>query len=150
MSRGPGRIEQAIGAAFRTNPDSTFTIDELAVIAYPGLIRPEKRHRVAVARAAEKVCDRMGWGHFRVQFHGAPSVYFNKRSLQSYALARDRSDLFRGWTTDEVLRQEWRVGLTEPGGAWFEQVQNWCAELDATTLEEDQRVRDTAKGRPSA
>ena len=33
------------------------------------------------------------------------------------------------------------MALTEAGGAWFKRVQDWCAELDATTPE-GQRVRD--------
>jgi hypothetical protein len=52
MSRGPGRIQRAIIAAFERCPKRSFTTDELVALAYPGVRRIEKKHRVAVLRAA--------------------------------------------------------------------------------------------------
>ena len=58
MSRGPGRIEQAIATAFERHPQRSFTTDELVAIAYPGVRRIAKKHRVAVLRAAKHVAGR--------------------------------------------------------------------------------------------
>jgi hypothetical protein len=55
MSRGPGRIQRAIIAAFKRDPKRSFTTQELVVLAYPGVRRIEKKHRVAVLRAARHV-----------------------------------------------------------------------------------------------
>ena len=59
MSRGPGRIERAIASAFAAEPDNAFTIGDLCIRVYPEIARgfalPEKKHRVAVLRAAKKV-----------------------------------------------------------------------------------------------
>jgi hypothetical protein len=52
MSRGPGRIQRAITAAFERDPKRSFTTDELVELAYPGVRRIETKHRVAVLRAA--------------------------------------------------------------------------------------------------
>jgi hypothetical protein len=60
MSRGPGRIEHAIEAVFTAAPDDAYTTEDLIDRAYPGLDRVEKKHRVAVLRAAKKVCNRIG------------------------------------------------------------------------------------------
>ena len=60
MSRGPGRIQRAIIAAFKRYPKRSFTTDELAVLAYPGVRRIEKKHRVAVLRATWRVASRYG------------------------------------------------------------------------------------------
>jgi hypothetical protein len=61
MSRGPGRIERAIEETFTANPSETFTVDELVATAYPGTDEIEKKHRVAVIRAADKVAARLWW-----------------------------------------------------------------------------------------
>jgi len=61
MSRGPGRIERAIADAFKANPRRALGVEELARIAYPGLAEVEKRHRVAIIRAADSVARGMGW-----------------------------------------------------------------------------------------
>ncbi len=50
MSKGFGKIERAIIAAFTANLDAHFTTSELCGICYPGIWH-EKRHRVAVLRA---------------------------------------------------------------------------------------------------
>jgi hypothetical protein len=86
VSRGPGRIERAIRALFDTAPDWAFTTDELASHCYdldPRQI--ERKHWVAVARAAKKVleCDpgwRMAWAY------ESRNVYYNVASPRSTAL----------------------------------------------------------------
>jgi hypothetical protein len=58
MSRGPGKIERVVEQTLR-DTDRSFLLDELAMIAYPGINRPEKKHSVAVLRAINKVADRI-------------------------------------------------------------------------------------------
>ena len=55
MSRGPGRIEQAIMAAFEAEPDNAFTTEDICDRAYPGVNRIEKKHRVSVLRAMQNI-----------------------------------------------------------------------------------------------
>lgn|SRR4051794_27528183 len=82
MSRGPGRIERAIEAAFQANPHRAYTGEELVRLAYPDAYSGEacdhsvawasvtgapepgvaKKHRVAVYRAAHNVAARLLWG----------------------------------------------------------------------------------------
>ena len=55
MSRGPGSVQRAITAHLAAHPEpQKFTRGELAAIAYPG-VPIETKHRVAVARAVNKV-----------------------------------------------------------------------------------------------
>src|SRR6516225_6738775 len=92
MSRGPGRIQRAIEAVFSNSPTETFTVEELAVIVYPGINRVEKKHRVAILRAAYASLDRTGWGAFGSARPGRHTVFFNWLDVRSYATARMRSD----------------------------------------------------------
>lgn len=87
MSRGPGRIQKTIEAAFMEHPDDIFALEELIVIAFPGLHQIEKKHRVSVIRAAKPACERTGWDMRHQNAVGSPLWYFNKRSVDSYALA---------------------------------------------------------------
>jgi hypothetical protein len=60
MSKGPGRIERAIEAAFAADPDNAFTTEELCERAYfPAVNLIEKKHRVAVVRAGKRLAERM-------------------------------------------------------------------------------------------
>src|SRR4051812_21944990 len=81
MSKGPGRVERIIAAAFTANPTKVFTVEELTRLAYPGAYSGEgfdemvawakvtgapeptiaKRHRVSVLRAARNVARRLWW-----------------------------------------------------------------------------------------
>ena len=64
MSRGPGRVERAIQAAFQAEPTEGFTVKRLAQIVYhagsttAAITEPERQ---SVARAARKVAKRLGW-----------------------------------------------------------------------------------------
>jgi len=91
LSGGPGRIERAISAAFAANPSMTFTVDDLAAIAYPGLDRIEKKHRVAVARAARKLAPSAWWGWRWMEQPGHRAVYFNLLDHRSYVIGRMRT-----------------------------------------------------------
>jgi hypothetical protein len=55
MSRGPGRIERSIRELFDANPDLAFVTDELCEHCYPGVRPIERKHQIAVLRAARNV-----------------------------------------------------------------------------------------------
>src|SRR5205807_9024028 len=88
MSKGPGRIQRTIDAIFKDNPDSAFTVEELCSGVY-GYGKREKRHRVAVIRAAKAVAknlpDIVVWN---AEWRGGTLIFFNHRSIMSYAIAR--------------------------------------------------------------
>ena len=72
------------------NHSATFTVEELGPICYPGLNRVEKKHRVAIIRAADNVAERMWWGC--TYCSGVQNVYRNLCDLHSYALGKTRED----------------------------------------------------------
>jgi hypothetical protein len=54
MSRGPGKIDRIIAALFAAEPDNAFMLHELLGHVYPDVEYYEKKHRVAVLRAAKR------------------------------------------------------------------------------------------------
>ncbi len=81
MSRGPGRVEQAIETAFSGNPLRRFYIEDLCRIVYHH--GTERRavtvnQRRSVLRAATKVAKRMGWMH-REDTSGNPDLFVGRR-----------------------------------------------------------------------
>jgi hypothetical protein len=90
MSRGPGRIERAISDVFEANPSMTYGVEDLAAIAYPGVNRIEKKHRVAVIRAANRVAAKLWWQGWRAESLGHPVIYCNLLNHRSYAIGRLR------------------------------------------------------------
>ncbi|KWV61123.1 hypothetical protein AS156_25745 [Bradyrhizobium macuxiense] len=50
MSKGPGRIGQLILSLIATEPHGAWCTTDICQLAYPGITRVEKKHRVAVAR----------------------------------------------------------------------------------------------------
>jgi Xaa-Pro aminopeptidase len=89
MSRGPGKIERAIRALFDAHPDEAFVTDELAEHCYPG-VTIERKHRVAVLRAATKVATAdPDWAWYISESHGGTLVFFDQASVQSRAMAHE-------------------------------------------------------------
>jgi hypothetical protein len=86
MSKGPGVVGRAILATITAAPDRTFTVEDLAAAAYPGLNRPEKRHRVAILRAFAGVGVPLGWGWGRMEDKPHRAVFFNRLSVRSFGL----------------------------------------------------------------
>lgn len=137
MSRGPGRVERAIEAAFRENPATTFSAAELCLIAYPGINRPEKRHRVSVIRAADKVASRLHWRYRHAERPGGENVYFNLLNVRSYAFGKLRcalapnyirlSDLEERVDNPDAYRSEW--AKCQPGGVWWRHVEIHRADI---------------------
>jgi hypothetical protein len=147
MSRGPGRVERAIEAAFQQRPDDVWTVEELTHEIYPETAEPtwyldhskgvqwrdgvEKKHRVSIIRAAKKVCGRTSWA---VRSRTGGNVYFNRRSVWSSAL----SCRYRPTRPDFLASARADVGAdgsrlskdVQPGQPIWEHVQMWTAELD--------------------
>jgi len=131
MSRGPGRIQRAIEHAFRQHPSATYAVDELVLIAYPGLNRVEKKHRVATIRAADTVAKDLGWQGMRADRPGHPVIYGNQLDLRSYATWNMRRDFIEGALTAERIEaalddpKAWhsRWSWVQPGGAWWQRVE---------------------------
>src|SRR5262249_61785787 len=93
MSKGPGQVQRAIMAAFESEPDNAFLLSELCEHAYPRIKRIEKKHRVAVARAAKtiKTIDSI-----QRQTLGRELVFYDPLNVMSYAMARLKSDFIDG------------------------------------------------------
>ncbi|MBS7741468.1 MULTISPECIES: hypothetical protein [unclassified Chelatococcus] len=127
MSRGPGRIEQAIAKTFEDHQEETFDVEELARIVYPGINRIEKKHRVAVLRAARKVAWRMNWSYWYQEVPSAPAVFGNLLNVRSYGLAMVRSQYRWRPTTldqhrarvDDPKSHDSRWAWIQPGGSWW-------------------------------
>ena len=78
MSRGPGRVERAIKAAFDAEPTRVFTTEYLCAHVYAGATKIEKKHRVSLIRAAKRVLQReLNWRMTRTHKPGAPFLFFN-------------------------------------------------------------------------
>lgn len=79
MSRGPGRVERAIKAAFDAEPTRVFTTEYLCTHVYAGAAKIEKKHRVSLIRAAKRVLQReLGWRMTRTHKPGAPFLFFKE------------------------------------------------------------------------
>lgn len=147
MSRGLGKVGQAIVAAFAAEPANAFLAEELIERVYPGLNRIEKKHRVAVLRAAKSLATpEYGISWFRGGGLGGRLVFFSKYSVLSYAMARLKGDgLYKPndprlcWSrSEDELRAKLLDGgdsqrLVVEGGHWWRHVQQWIAERDGDT-----------------
>jgi hypothetical protein len=102
MSKGAGRVQRSIEAAFTGRPDDAHTTEDLIAGAYPGLDRIEKKHRVAVLRAARSICKRLP--EWEV-WHRASVVFVNRASVMSYAVGRLKAD----------NSSQYRINGTGPG-----------------------------------
>lgn len=167
MSRGPGRVERAIEAAFSAQPSCVFTTGDLVKSCYPSDPVHGKRHRVAVLRAAPAATARCGWIIGRTPGRPGELVFFNPVDLLSYAVAGAWVMIGKnaaegvgrflageaGTTVPEEVRR-----LVTPSGLWALRVQHAHAQkaghrTRAATLctmiskiEEDR----AARGAPSA
>jgi hypothetical protein len=150
MGRGPGRIEQAIEATFTRFPDQTFSTAELGLIVYPGINRIEKKHRVSIVRAADKVAKRIAWSARRARAPAGAGgvVYYNLLNARSYRLGMLRAGIF---SRSEPLREleerldnpdvrnaEWSD--IQPGGVWAMHVE--IHKDLARNLAEGERLRE--------
>lgn len=94
MSRGPGKIERAVAAALEGNPSGTFTVEELGLLAYPGVNQIEKKHRVAVMRAVRNVAP-PNWGLKSAGcVRGVQYILYNRTNLRSTGVANARKGIY--------------------------------------------------------
>jgi hypothetical protein len=139
MSRGPGRIQRAIEAVFQAEPDNALLLSELCERVYSGVNRIEKKHRIAVARAARTIPRLECWHRETL---GRELVIFDPCNLMSYAMARLKADSLGSYErnndprggrtggcsrTEADLRSLLAPGGEDhkyivPGGAWFDDV----------------------------
>lgn len=147
MSRGPGRIERAIEAVLDAEPDNAFTTDDLCNRVYGNRLI-EKKHRVAVIRAATSVAKgRSNLNWWRSETLGGKFVFFTADNVMSYAMARLKSGgvlggyyrntdprIRRRSTEEDLLARLGQGGdhrsLVEPGGAWWRHTEAWKARRD--------------------
>jgi hypothetical protein len=147
MSRGPGSIERGISAAFAAEPNNAFTTDDLCRRAFPRVKRADKKHRVAVLRAAQKRPE-LRW--LRSDHLGGQCVFFDPYSLMSYAMAQLKGGRGLGFASynnnDDRILDHRRVSEADlrasllpggvnhkmivPGGPWSDHVAMWIARRD--------------------
>jgi hypothetical protein len=150
MSRGPGRVEQAIEATFKRFPDQTFSTTELGPIVYPGVNRLEKKHRVSIIRAAGKVARRIAWMYRRTAATAGEMVYYNLLNARSYRLGKLRTDFAENFRPTPLHELEERLdnpharnsewSKIQPGGVWAMHVEIHKADLKGN-LTEGERLR---------
>lgn len=102
MSRGPGKIERALGDLLVANPAGTFMLEDLAAVAYPGLEYIEKKHRVSIWRAVHnaKMPDNSLWRVDTIgSYAGTPYVLHNWLNLRSTTVAQERWNVWQHWRT---------------------------------------------------
>ena len=151
MSKGPGRIERAIGDIFAADPDGAYTTEELCERVY-AVDRAEKKHRVPVLKALTRLTARppkdktAPWVDTYVSDTlGNQLVAFNRYSVPSLAMAvikgtwhtNDRRSLFwlpSQWQRDERCRKQferddYRIRREPDGDIWW-QVMEAVAERD--------------------
>jgi hypothetical protein len=105
MSRGFGIIQCAIVAVFIAEPDNGLLLSELCERVYRGINRIEKKHRVAVARAAYRI----PWlAHMKRETLGCEVVFYNPASVLAYGMARLKSDRFSRYERHSDPRFRWK------------------------------------------
>ena len=110
MSRGYGIIQRAIVAVFEAEPDNGLLLSELCERVYRGINRIEKKHRVAVARAAYRIpC----LAHMKRQTLGCEVVFYNPASVLAYGMARLKSDNFSRYERHSDPRFRWEQPRSE-------------------------------------
>lgn len=130
MSRGPGRIERKLAAAFEAEPDRAFTTAELCRVAYPGEPTTTKARRVSVLRALRHLIDRIDTLRaIPFEKRGSELIWFNMTSLASYASARARA----------YSRSPSAAELAE-GSAWHGHVVSWREEIEARRAGDVERL----------
>ena len=146
MSKGPGRVGRAIEAALAAEPDNAFTVEDLCDRVYVGE-RIEKKHRVAVIRAAKRVADRNDNIAITQSVHlGSALIFYHRYNVMSYAMAqlkglssyrtKDIRRLDTNWD-ESHLRAMIAGGIAHqhvvPGGVWWRNVEIRIAERDGDT-----------------
>lgn len=127
MSKGPGRIEQAILQAFAVSGVS-YTVEDLFYLAYPEAPSMERKHRVAIKRACANICARTGWKKWRKDSRGGGYIYYDPCDVISYASARVKGMEGRYQSQDKWVRRHNPVtdadisAQISEGGRYYEDV----------------------------
>ena len=100
MSRGPGRIERTLAELLSHNHTDAYTTDELCLACFPDEPGIEKRHRVSVLRAMQKVRNNLGWIARTISGQRGNYIFFNSHNLHSLAIGRTRSSAQGDWSHD--------------------------------------------------
>ena len=80
-------------------------VTEISLSVYRGQNSIQKRHRVAVIRAGDKVCQRLrGWTSARRQATSGELIFYNTLNVRSYTLGRVRADTAANNVSDDELR----------------------------------------------
>ncbi len=108
MSRGPGRVEQIIEAAFNAEPDNAFSVEDLCDRVYPN--QPaEKKHRVSVLRAAKNIAKRRSEiDTITGENLGGTLVFYDQYRVMSYAMARLKTDRLNRYQSNDK-RDTWTL-----------------------------------------
>jgi len=128
VSRGSERIELAVAAAFEKYPERSFTTDELAALVY-NTEHVEKRHRVAMLRATQHVCPRLGWDAYYIAAPGHMLLFVNQFGEQSYLRGRTRAHCPH-WSAEEIAEN-----ISHPNAHWAERYREWRREYEIVVLE---------------
>jgi hypothetical protein len=86
-------VQRAIAAYFEAEPDNAFLLSELCERIYPRINRIEKKHRVAVARAAKLIPT---LAVMKRETLGSELVFYDPLNVMSYAMARLKVDFLNG------------------------------------------------------
>jgi hypothetical protein len=100
MSKGPGRLERAIATIFTGEPEAALTTEELCARIYGEPV--EKKHRVAIVRAARKVMARNADICFdQGENLGGQLVFYRGDVVMSRGLARLKSDRYFAYRNND-------------------------------------------------
>lgn len=126
MSRGPGRVERSVKETLR-NTDRSYTVEELARIAYPDAATIEKKHRVSVLRAIPNVQNKVPLWFFNTYTPPWRLIFTNRDNVRSYAHGLLRASW---WNAERTLEQIEMIladpdiqSIMEPGGFWWAEVE---------------------------
>jgi hypothetical protein len=96
----------------------------------------EKRHRVAVLRAAKAITDLCS---IQREHGNQSAIFFNHRNLTAYATARIKASSWEWQPLSDteargrMLREE-NAKMIKEGGYWWLHVREWIAEKDNNTV----------------
>ena len=121
MSRGPGRIERTVEQALR-DTDRSFTVEELAKLAYPGIGRVEKKHRVVVLRGISNIQKRLDLWFFDTVQPPWQMIVTKRGNVRSYVHGWFRSARqdYSLSQIDELMNVPEICAAMAPGGYF------WC------------------------
>jgi hypothetical protein len=136
MSRGPGRIERAIGDAFQQHPQRSYTTDELVALAYPEVRWIKKKHRVAVLRAARNVAPKYARTAVAMGMPGSPLLFVNEFDELAYLQGCTQAEC-PWWSKAEIASN-----IAAPGDYWVDRYRVYRQESEiARAVADGNQVR---------